>query len=48
MIVTSFYEEEYAGQVEAFEASAVLEEQDDPVVRWWALPGWSSRREISG
>ena len=46
MVVTLFYREEYQGLVEAFEVSAVLEEHDDSMVRWWALPDWSSRREI--
>jgi hypothetical protein len=42
MVVTLFYQDEYDGQVEAFEVSAVLEERDDAIVRWWALPDWSS------
>ncbi len=48
MAVTLFYEEAYEGRTEAFEVSAVLEEHDDPVVRWWALPDWSTRRDIKG
>jgi hypothetical protein len=48
MVVTLFYEEEFEGYAEEFEVTAVLEEHDDPVVRWWALPDWSTRRQIRG
>lgn len=47
MQVTLFYEEEYEGQTEGFEVSAVLEEHDDATVRWRALPDWNTRREIT-
>lgn len=48
MVVTLFYEEELGNQAEEFEVSAVLEEHDDPVVRWRALPDWSTFRRIRG
>jgi hypothetical protein len=44
MTVTLFYED----PSEEFEVSAVLEEHDDPVVHWRALPDWSTRRQIRG
>jgi len=37
---------DYGGQTEGFEVSAVLEEHDDPTVRWRALPDWTTRRDI--
>ena len=46
MTVTLYYEEEYEGEREAIEVSAVLEEHADSTVRWWALPNWSSRRDL--
>jgi hypothetical protein len=48
MMVTLFSEDEHAGQVEEFEVSALLEEHDDPVVRWRALPEWNTRRQLRG
>jgi hypothetical protein len=47
MVVTLFYEEKYGELTEGFEVSAVLEEHDDPTVRWRALPDWTTRREIA-
>jgi len=42
MTVTLYYEEEFGDQAEGFEVTAVLEEHNDPVVRWRALPDWTS------
>lgn len=47
LTVTLFYEDELDGHVEEFEVSAVLEEHNDPVVRWWALPDWSTVRRVT-
>lgn len=47
MVVTLFYEEKYGELSEGFEVSAVLEEHDDPTVRWRALPDWATRRDLS-
>jgi hypothetical protein len=44
MQVTLYYEESGEGHAESFEVTAVLEEHDDPVVRWRALPDWSTVR----
>jgi hypothetical protein len=46
MVVTLFYKENYEGRTEGFEVSAVLEEHDDPTVRWRALPDWTTRRDL--
>ena len=48
MEVTLFFEEEYAGEKDAFEVTAVLEKNDDPVARsrWQALPDWTTRRSL--
>jgi hypothetical protein len=47
MTVTLYYEEEYEGQFDGFEVSAVLEEHDDPVVRWRALPDWNTMKRTT-
>lgn len=44
MVVTLFY----ADESEEFEVSAVLEEHEDPAVRWQALPDWSTVRRLRG
>jgi hypothetical protein len=48
MVVTLCYEEELGDLAEAFEVSAVLEEHDDPIVRWRALPDWTTVRRGNG
>ena len=44
MVVTLYYEEERDDQGEAFEVEAVLEQSDDPAVRWRAWPDWTTFR----